>query len=166
MTRRRRRPRRRLLTSWAIVFRSLPFTARPIKATEAVLERIYTAARKGARGNRLAFEAGLLPVELKRLQEFDPLAQMAEDLARAELESEMEGVVIEAARGGDAKAAMDILKHRFDWKAAQVVQLDITQQISVIDALAQADQRLALANQQSDDVTDVTPRMLDANAKV
>lgn len=152
-----------------MTFRSLPFTPRPVKATEAVLERIYTAARGGARGNRLAFEAGLLPIELRRLQEFDQLAQMAEDLGHAELEAEMEGTVINAARQGDARAAMDILKHRFDWVAKQQISVDVTKQISVLDALAQADQRLTLANEADklqEDVTDVEPRMIDANSKV
>jgi len=148
------------------VFKSLPFTARPIKATEAVLERIYLAARQGAKGDRLAYKAGLLPIELRRLQEFDPNAKMAEDLGRIELEDEMEGVIIGAARAGDAKAAMDLLKHRFDWVAKQQISVDITKQISVTEALAQAEQRLTIAND-TGEVTDVEPRMvIDARTKV
>lgn len=147
------------------MFKSLPFEARPIRATEKVLTDIYTAARAGAKGDRLAYKAGLLPIELRRLQEFDPAAKMAEDLGRIELEDEMEGVIIGAARQGDAKAAMDLLKHRFDWVAKQQISVDITKQISVLDALAAAEQRLTIANNE-DDITDLTPRMVDARTKV
>ena len=50
-----------------------------------------------------------------------------------------------AALEGDAKIALEILKHRHDWQAAQRVQLEVTQQISITDALAQAKQRIAEA---------------------
>ena len=143
-----------------MTFRSLPFEPRPIKATEAVLERIYLAARKGAKGNTLAFKAGLLPIELRRLQEFDPLAKMAEELGHAELEAAATGTLVDAAENGDAKAALELLKHRFDWVAKQQISVDVTKTISVTEALAQADQRLLTA--QTDDVTDLEPRMIVA----
>ena len=148
-----------------MTFKSLPFEARPIKATEAVLERLYEAARSGLKDNSLALEAGLLPIELRRLQEFDPFVNHIIDAGRAALEKEMAGVIIGAARQGDAKAAMDLLKHRFDWVAKQQISVDITKQISVLDALAAAEQRLTIANSE-DDITDITPRMVDARNKV
>ena len=148
-----------------MTFKSLPFEARPIKATEAVLERLYEAARSGLKDNSLALEAGLLPIELRRLQEFDPFVNHIIDAGRAALEKEMAGVIIGAARQGDAKAAMDLLKHRFDWVAKQQISVDITKQISVLDALAAAEQRLTIAN--SEDVTDLEPRMVtSARTKV
>ena len=141
-----------------MTFHSLPFTARPIKATEAVLERIYLAARKGVTGNSLAYQAGMLPIELRRLQEFDEAARMAEELGKSDLGAEAVGTVLGAIRNGDAKAAMDLLKHKFDWVAKQQINMDITKTISVTEALAAAEQRLTIAN--SDDVTDVEPRMI------
>ena len=50
--------------------------------------------------------------------------------------------MIDAARAGDTKAALEVLKHRFDWVAKQQVQIDVAQQISVISALEKAEQRV------------------------
>jgi hypothetical protein len=47
-----------------------------------------------------------------------------------------------AAAAGDAKIALDILKHRHDWVAKQQVQIDVSQQISVISALEAAERRV------------------------
>ena len=146
-----------------MTFRSLPLSIRTIKATEQNLDRIYRAARSGLKGDALALAAELLPIEYRRLCEFDPNASMAETKGRADLEQEMADVVINAARAGDAKAAMDLLKHRMDWKAAQVIQLNVVQEISIVDALAAAEQRLTIAN--DSDVTDVEPRMLPTKEK-
>ena len=50
------------------MFKSLPLTARTeLKATEAVLERLYQAASLGLKEDALALAAGLLPVEYRRL---------------------------------------------------------------------------------------------------
>jgi hypothetical protein len=55
----------------------------------------------------------------------------------------MSQVVRDAALGGDAKMALEFLKHKHDWVAKQQVQVDVTQQISIITALEQANQRVA-----------------------
>jgi hypothetical protein len=38
--------------------------------------------------------------------------------------------------------ALEFLKHKHDWVAKQQVQVDVTQQISIITALEQADSRV------------------------
>ena len=66
------------------MFRDLPITARELKATPAMLERIYEGAKLGLRGDSLALAAGMLPVELARLKLMDPIAEIAEMKGRAD----------------------------------------------------------------------------------
>ena len=124
------------------MFKSLPFEARPIRATEAVLERLYSAARAGMKDKSLALSAGLLPIELNRLAEFDPFVNQVIDAGRAELEREMAGTLIDAARAGDAKAALDVLKHVHKWTAPQSISVEVNQTISITQALEQAQTRV------------------------
>jgi len=125
-----------------MTFQSLPLTARTLVATEARLQRIYDAAKLGLKGDALALAAGMLPTEFRRLCQMDPIAEMAEQKGRADAEKELAAVMMNAALAGDTKAALEVLKHRHDWQAAQKIQLDIAQQISVISALEQAEQRV------------------------
>lgn len=124
------------------MFKSLPFEARPIRATEAVLERLYSAARAGMKDKSLALSAGLLPIELNRLAEFDPFVNQVIDAGRAELEREMAGTLIDAARAGDAKAALDVLKHVHKWTAPQAITVEVNNTISIVQALEQAQTRV------------------------
>lgn len=124
------------------MFKSLPLTIRKIEATEARLNRIYEAAKLGLKGNTLAMAAGMRPEEFRQLCELDPLAQLAADKGKADGEMEMSGILHEAARNGDAKAALDILKHSHDWVAKQQVQVDVNQQISILGALREAESRV------------------------
>ena len=125
-----------------MTFQSLPLTARTLVATEARLQRIYDAAKLGLKGDALALAAGMLPTEFRRLCQMDPIAEMAEQKGRADAEKELANVMINAALAGDTKAALEVLKHRHDWVAKQQVQIDVAQQISVISALEQAEQRV------------------------
>ena len=72
----------------------------------------------------------------------NPLAQMAVTKGKADGEMEMSQVLHAAAREGDAKAALEILKHQHDWVAKQQVQVDVNQQISILGALREAEQRV------------------------
>jgi len=128
-----------------MTWQTLPFEARQVKATESRLTAIYEAAKLGLKGDALALTAGLLPTEYRRLTQLDPVAEMAELKGRADGEAQLTRVMHAAALEGDAKIALEILKHRHDWQAAQRVQLEVTQQISITDALAQAKQRIAEA---------------------
>jgi hypothetical protein len=121
---------------------SLSHEPRRLQATEARLEAIYRAARKGLRGESLALAAGLLPAEYRQLCQFDPIAEMAELKGRADGEMEISAVLHEAALAGDAKAALEILKHQHGWVAKQQISVDVEQRISIIGALEMAQQRV------------------------
>jgi hypothetical protein len=124
-----------------MTFKSLPLTVREVRATEATLERIYAAAYLGLKNDSLALAAGLLPVEYKRLKEFDHIAQIAEQKGRADSEMESSQLLLNAARAGDAKAALAILQHAHGWVAKQSISVEVDQRISVIDALRAAEAR-------------------------
>ena len=124
-----------------MTFKSLPLTIREVRATEATLERIYDAAYLGLKGDALALAAGLLPVEYNRLKELDQMAQMAELKGRADSERENSQHLLNAARAGDAKAALAILQHTHGWVAKQAISVEVDQRISVIDALRAAEAR-------------------------
>ena len=142
-----------------MTFKSLPLTVREVKATEAVLERLYNSAKLGLKGDALALNAGLLPIEFRRLCQMDPIADFAVQKGWADQEAQMATVVRDAALSGDSKAAMDILKHRHDWVAKQQIQVDTTQQISISLALEQANQRVANAQADVIDVEPASPRL-------
>jgi hypothetical protein len=126
----------------SMTFYSLPFTPERVEATEARLEAIYEAAKYGLKGDSLAMRAGLTPSQYRRLQEFDPLVEMAELKGRADGEWMAAKTLHEAAAEGDAKAALDILKHQHGWVAKQQVDINVDQQISVIGALERAQTRV------------------------
>lgn len=125
-----------------MTFYSLPHEPRRLQATEARLDAIYQAARKGARGDTLALASGMTPREYRALCEFDPLAALAEEKGRADGEMEMAEVLRAAALAGDAKAALDMLKHAHGWVAKQAVQIDVNQTISITSALHEASRRV------------------------
>ena len=125
-----------------MTWKTLPFEARKLQATESRLQAIYDAAKLGLKGDALALAAGMLPTEYRQLTQMDPVAEMAALKGKADGEAELSRVMHTAALEGDAKIALEILKHRHDWQAAQRVQLEVTQQISITDALAQARQRV------------------------
>lgn len=123
-------------------FYSLPFTPERVEATEARLEAIYEAARCGLKGDSLALAAGLTPAQYRKLHEFDPLVEIAEMKGRADGEITAARTLYNAAAAGDAKAALDILKHQHGWVAKQQIDVNVDQQISVITALERAQSRV------------------------
>lgn len=125
-----------------MTFYSLPFTPERVEATEARLEAIYEAAKYGLKGDSLALRAGLTPAQYRRLQEFDPLVEMAELKGRADGEWLAAKTLHDRMAAGDAKAALDILKHQHGWVAKQQVDINVDQQISVIGALERAQTRV------------------------
>ena len=124
------------------MFESLPYEPRKIEATEKNLELIYEAARKGLKGDALALAAGMLPVEYRRLVQFDPIAEYAEVKGRADGEAEMAEVLRTAALGGDTKAALEMLRHAHGWVAKQALSVEVNQTISITAALQEAQTRV------------------------
>ena len=136
----------RICILWIIVqlmtFYSLPFTPERMQATESRLESIYKAARCGLKGDSLAMASGLTPRQFRVLADADPLVEMAEIKGRADGEMTAAKTLYEAARDGDAKAALDILKHNHGWVAKQQIDVNIDQQISITGALEKAQTRV------------------------
>jgi hypothetical protein len=126
------------------MFQSLPYEPRRIQATEARLERIYAAAKRGLKGESLAISAGMLPAEFNQIAQLDPLVNLAAQKGRADAEQELSEVLHTAALSGDAKMALEILKHQHGWVAKQ--QIEVDQRISITAALAMAQQRVTDAN--------------------
>lgn len=125
-----------------MTFHSLPYEPRPLTATEARLEAIYSAARMGLKGDTLALAAGMTPTEYRRLCQMDPIAEYAEQKGRADGEMAMATVLNYAALQGDAKAALEVLKYAHKWSAPQSIQLQVEQKISIVAALEEAKARV------------------------
>lgn len=126
----------------AMTFYSLPFAPERPEATEARLEAIYEAARYGLKGDSLAMAAGLTPAQYRRLAEFDALVEIAEMKGRADGELSAARTLYNAAANGDAKAALEILKHQHGWVAKQQIDVNVDQQISITAALEKAQSRV------------------------
>lgn len=125
-----------------MTFYSFPFEPQRVQATEARLEAIYDAAKMGLKGDSLALAAGITPAQYRKLAEFDPLVEFAETKGRADGEFMAAKTLHTAALAGDAKAALDILKHSHGWVAKQQIDVSIDQQISITGALEKAQQRV------------------------
>jgi hypothetical protein len=139
-----------------MTFYSLPFTPERMQATESRLESIYEAARYGLKGDSLAMASGLTPKQFRVLADADPLVEMAEIKGRADGEMTAAKTLYEAARDGDSKAALEILKHQHGWVAKQQIDVNIDQQISITGALEKAQSRVIEGL-----YTDVTPAIED-----
>jgi hypothetical protein len=136
------------------MFQSFPYEPRKLKATEARLEAIMSAAKIGLKGDALALAAGMTPTEYRQLVLFDPIAEYAEMKGRAQGEREMSEVLHTAAKDGDAKAALAILQHQHGWVAKQQLSIDVEQRISITAALEQAQHRVidALSHQEPETI--------------
>lgn len=124
-------------------FHSLPLVINEVRATEAVLNRIYDAAKLGLKGDNLALAAGMVPTAYRQLCELDRVAQLAEQKGRADGELLASKQLHKAAEEGDAKASLAILQNVHGWVAKQAITVDVNQQISILGALAEAERRAA-----------------------
>jgi hypothetical protein len=120
---------------------SIPFTPREVQATEWRLQQIYDAAALGLKGDKLALAAGMLPSEYRQLCQLDPVAEMAALKGAADGEMEASTQLREAARNGDAKAALSILQHVHGWTAKQEISMSI-ETINIQSALDEARSRV------------------------
>jgi hypothetical protein len=123
-------------------FHSYVYEPRKLEATEARLQRIYDAAKLGLKGDTLALAAGMRPTEYRQLTQLDPIAEYAEQKGKADGEMELSAILHKAAANGDAKAALEILKHQHGWVAKQQLSIDVEQRISITAALEQAQHRV------------------------
>lgn len=123
-------------------FHSFVYEPRKLEATEARLQRIYDAAKLGLKGDTLALAAGMRPTEYRQLTMLDPIAEYAEQKGKADGEMELSAILHKAAADGDAKAALEILKHQHGWVAKQQLSIDVEQRISITAALEQAETRV------------------------
>lgn len=103
---------------------SMPMPApKDMSAPRAVIEKAYLAAKSGIHNeDTIAYCAGLTPLEYRRMKQYDPRLEHAEAAGKAEGELEMASVVIGAAREGDHKAALEVLKHKHGWVATTAVK--------------------------------------------
>ena len=124
------------------MFQSLPFTPRRIEATESRLKAVYDAAKLGLKGDTLALASGMLPSEYRQLTQLDPIVELAALKGKADGELAWSKVMHDAALSGDAKVALEILKHQHGWVAKQAISIDVDQRISITGALAIAKQRV------------------------
>jgi hypothetical protein len=66
---------------------------------------------------------------------------MAAQKGKADAEIEMANVVRNAALDGDAKMALEVLKHQHGWVAKQAISVEVDQRISITGALIEAQKR-------------------------
>ena len=83
------------------------------------------------------------------------MAGLAEMKGRADSEREAAAQLRDAARNGDAKAALSILQHTHGWVAKQAISVDVEQRISITAALEQAQKRVINKAIDALDVTDL-----------
>lgn len=101
---------------------SLIYSPKELAATPEVLSLVSEAAKLGLTGDNLAYAAGLTPLEFRSIQEFDPALNQAIGAARAKGEAEMALVLYEDAKNGNAKSAIEMLKHKHGWVATTAVK--------------------------------------------
>jgi hypothetical protein len=123
------------------MFYSIPFTPRKVQATESRLKAVYDAAKLGLKGDTLALAAGMLPTEYRQLTQLDPVVEMAAQKGKADGEIEMANILRNAALEGDAKMALEVLKHQHGWVAKQAISVEVDQRISITGALIEAQKR-------------------------
>jgi len=141
-------------------FHSYVYEPRKLEATEARLQRIYDAAKLGLKGDTLALAAGMRPTEYRQLTQLDPIAEYAEQKGKADGEMELSAILHKAAADGDAKAALEILKHTHGWVAKQQLSIDVEQRISITAALEQAQHRVIEGVFKQVDDTELAPVQL------
>ena len=130
--------------SLVTAFKSISFVPREVKASPDLLEKIYESSRLGLKGDALAYAAGLQPTEFRQLCQLDNAASIAEAKGRADAEVEAASVLRNAALDGDAKSALELLKHLHGWVAKTQVQVDVKSQISIVSALQEAESRVLI----------------------
>ena len=105
---------------------SLEYTPRTVRATQEVLDKLYEGSALGLKGDSLAYHAGLTKSEYNQLSQFDERLEYAVIAGKADAERELAGVLRNAALAGDAKTALEILKHKHGWQSTSTVKQEIS----------------------------------------
>ena len=130
------------MLSSGMEFMGITRETRVLQAENALLERIYNAARVGLKGESLAFACNMLPEELTVLQQHDRLAKIAEQKGRADGEFASAKVIMDNIDAGNPEAALNMLRFAHGWASRQQIQIDTTEKISITLALQAADNRV------------------------
>lgn len=104
-----------------MTYLTFPNRTRPIKATEAVLDRITHAAALGLKGDALALAAGMLPNQLEELLVNDREVEMIIRRAKYDKVVALASRLDAASAAGDTKATMTLLNKLTDgeWEPKQ-----------------------------------------------
>jgi len=105
---------------------SLDFTPKEVKATGETLDKLYEAAVLGLKDASLAYHAGLTLREFRQMEQLDSRVEFAIVAGKADSEREMASVLRRAALKGDAKTALEVLKHKHEWASTQTIKQEIT----------------------------------------
>lgn len=131
---------------------SIDVTPKKLRTSQATLDMIYEGAKLGLKMPSLAYHAELTESELRQLEQLDPRVPEAIAAGRADQEMELSGLMMAAARNGDSKATLEILKAKHGWISASVVKNEITGANGGPIALAAVDLR-SLSNEEIETMT-------------
>ena len=113
-----------------------PEPRKRIEVPQLVIDKIYDAAYKGLRNDKLANACGFTAEELFFLRGANAFVDRAIRQAAADNEMDMGEVLINNAMAGDTKAAVAMLTHRHDWMPAKPADEGNQQlTITVVNAL-------------------------------
>ena len=102
---------------------TLDYTPKPMRATEKIIDAVYAGARLGLKSDEaIAYNAGMTPQQYRLLKQMDERVEHAALAGKAEGDMEMAGTLFKAAQGGDAKSALEMLKHAHGWVATTAVK--------------------------------------------
>lgn len=96
-----------------------PEPRRRIDVPEVIIEKIYDAAYKGLRGEKLAYACGFTPEDFTWLLAANDKCAQAVQVGYADSERDVAAALLENALSGDTKAATAVLTHRHGWMPAK-----------------------------------------------
>lgn len=102
---------------------SLEHKPNEVKASNEQLRLIYEGSALGLKGPSLAYHAQMSMSQLRQLEQSDERVEQAVIGGRADSEREMAMAVRAAALNGDAKMALEVLKHQHGWVATTKQEL-------------------------------------------
>lgn len=105
---------------------SLDYEPRKVRATEEMLNKLYEGSALGLKGESLAYHAGMTMSEFRQLEQLDARVEHAVIAGKADAERELSTVLLNAAKEGDAKTALEILKHKHGWQSTSTVKNEIS----------------------------------------